>query len=76
MKINRKIKCNLCGREVDVQAGGCYLQIAICQGHTTSMISTSFCKECYDEHLDEPMRALDEHGRLGMYFDEKENGHG
>lgn len=37
MNDSRKMKCNICGAEVDYITGGCALQFTFCRKHDTTL---------------------------------------
>lgn len=51
-------ECQLCKKEVDVNDGGCALMVAFCRNHSTNLTNISFCRECYDALLKEPLKRL------------------
>lgn len=60
--------CHKCGKEVDVNAGGCAMMIAFCRNHTTNLINLSFCRDCYDKFIDYDLRNLNVVADLGILF--------
>ena len=50
--------CQLCNRDVDINSGGAALMIAFCRNHSTNLTNISFCKDCYNALLKEPIRKL------------------
>lgn len=65
-------RCNICGGEVDYLNGGCALQIAFCRKHSTSLTNVSFCAECYDKWVKEPLSMLNHAAGLELMLDEQE----
>lgn len=65
--------CHMCGKEVDVINGGCAMMIAFCRKHTTNLINTSYCHDCYKTFIAYDLKNLNEVAKLGIIFgDEKE----
>ena len=50
--------CQICGNEADIINGGCALMVAFCRNHSTNLTNISFCKDCYNALLKEPIRRL------------------
>lgn len=51
-------ECQLCKKEVDVNGGGCALMVAFCRNHSTNLTNISFCRDCYNALLKEPLKRL------------------
>jgi len=65
-------RCNLCDGDVDITSGGCAIMMAFCRKHTTNLINVSFCSECYEKFLAEPMRILNDAASLNIILDDEE----
>lgn len=64
--------CYKCGKEVDINSGGCAMMIAFCRKHTTTLINVSYCRVCYEKFVDYDLRNLNAVANLGIIFDEDE----
>ena len=64
--------CKCCGKEVDVNNGGCALMMAFCIGHTTTLTNIAFCKECYEVLVEKDLKSLNASASLGLIFGEGE----
>lgn len=60
-------KCQLCGNNVDINNGGAALMITICRNNYTNLTNVSFCKNCYDALLKEPIKKLAEAACVEWY---------
>ena len=65
-------KCELCGKEVDFVAGGCALMMAVCRKHNTNLINQSYCAECYDQFLADPLHELADKACLNLILEDGE----
>ena len=63
--------CNICGKNVDVNNGGCALMMAFCRKDTTNLINVSFCADCYNRFVKEHFEALNEDACMCMDFGEE-----
>ncbi len=69
-----KNKCDVCGTEVEFgDGGGAALMMAFCVSHSTSLTNISFCKDCYQLLLKEPLKKLAENCCIELTFEEDEN---
>ena len=50
--------CQLCGKNVDMDNGGCALMITFCRNHSTNLADISYCNDCYNEILKKPVQIL------------------
>lgn len=64
--------CNICGEKVDVNNGGCAIMLAFCRNHSTTLTNVSFCRECYDLFISNPLTMLNENARLKLDFGKEE----
>lgn len=65
-------ECNICGGEVDFLKGGAAIMMAFCRKHTTNLSNLSFCAECYEKILKEPMERLNDAACLNLILDDEE----
>lgn len=66
--------CQLCSKDVDINNGGAALMIAFCRNHSTNLTNISFCKDCYNALLKEPIRRLADAACVEWYgIDEMED---
>lgn len=65
-------KCEICGKEVDFVAGGCALMMAVCRKHNTNLINQSYCAECYDQFLADPLHELARKAALNLILEDVE----
>lgn len=56
--MNNLNRCQICGKEVDVNNGGCALMVAFCRNCSTNLTNIGFCGECYNALLKEPIKKL------------------
>lgn len=64
--------CNCCGKEVDVNNGGCALMMAFCINHSTTLTNIAFCKECYEALVKPDLERLNASATLMLDFGENE----
>ena len=60
-------KCQLCGNAVNINNGGAALMIAVCRNTCTNLTNVSFCKDCYNALLKEPIKKLAEAACVEWY---------
>ena len=60
-------KCQLCGNNVDINNGGAALTITIFRNNWANLTDVSFCKNCYDALLKEPIKKLAEAACVEWY---------
>lgn len=65
-------KCNICDNDVDFQAGGCAIMMAMCRKHTTNLINVAVCEDCYKMLVERPLMALNLSAGLNLDFGEGE----
>ena len=67
-----KVKsCIVCGRDVDVNNGGCAMQITLCINHIVNMSNIALCSGCYAK-VENDFQTLNQKANLGLVFDEGE----
>ena len=65
-------KCVKCGKEVDVNNGGCAWLMAFCRNYATTLTNVAICKDCYNKYVDADLRKINESVNLGIIFDRSE----
>lgn len=60
-------KCHLCGNAFNINNGGAALMIVVCRNTYTNLTNVSFCEDCYNALLKEPIKKLAEAACVEWY---------
>ena len=53
------MKCAVCGKETTISDdGGIAILMAVCYGHSTSLLNNSYCRECCEALVKKPLIEL------------------